>query len=71
LGFLSLKVVATVHLAGGFAILSFLIAHLYIVTTGHTITAHTRAMITGWELVEKDVKIEDWEKKPHKAGEPA
>jgi hypothetical protein len=31
-------------------------------TTGHTIFAHIRAMITGWEEVEVDVEIEDWEK---------
>jgi hypothetical protein len=30
-------------------------------TTGHTILAHIRAMITGWEEVEEDVVIEDWE----------
>ena len=29
--------------------LLFLIAHLYLVTTGHTPTAHIKAMITGWE----------------------
>jgi thiosulfate reductase cytochrome b subunit len=63
LGWLSLYVVATIHLAGGFAILSFLIVHLYMITTGHTIFAHTRAMITGWELVSEETEVEDWERK--------
>jgi len=63
LGWLSLQVVALVHTAGAFAILQFLVIHIYMTTTGHTITAHVRAMITGWEEVEETVKIEDWEKK--------
>lgn len=63
LGWLSLYVVALVHTAGAFAILQFLVIHIYMTTTGHTITAHVRAMVTGWEEVEETVKIEDWEKK--------
>ena len=59
---LPLGLVALVHMAGAFAILSFIVVHVYMTTTGHTIFAHIRAMITGWEEVEEDVKIEDWEK---------
>ncbi|VEN74923.1 Cytochrome B [Candidatus Desulfarcum epimagneticum] len=61
-GALSLKVLATVHVAGSFAILSFLIVHLYMITTGHSLGSHAKAMITGWESVEEGEKIEDWEK---------
>jgi thiosulfate reductase cytochrome b subunit len=61
LGWLSLKVLAAVHLAGAFAILTFLITHLYMVTTGHSLTAHTRAMICGWEEVEAREAVEEWE----------
>ena len=53
----------TLHLAGAFGILSFLVVHLYMITTGHTLFAHTRAMITGWEEVREDAEIEDWERK--------
>jgi thiosulfate reductase cytochrome b subunit len=60
---LSLYVTATIHLAGAFAILSFLIVHIYMITTGHTIFAHSRAMVTGWEEVEEGTEIEDWEQK--------
>ena len=60
---LSLKVVALVHTAGAFAILSFVIVHIYMITTGHTILAHTRAMISGWEEVEDLETVEDWEVK--------
>jgi hypothetical protein len=67
---LSLEVVAAIHLAGAFAILSFLIVHIYMITTGHTVFAHTRAMISGWELVQEGTKIEDWEQKKRKAPQP-
>jgi thiosulfate reductase cytochrome b subunit len=63
LSVLTLQIVALVHTAGAFAILSFLVVHLYMTTTGHTIAAHVKAMITGWEEVEKDEKIEDWEQR--------
>ena len=55
--------VALIHTAGAFAILSFVIGHIYMITTGHTILAHTRAMISGWEEVEDIDTIEDWEVK--------
>jgi thiosulfate reductase cytochrome b subunit len=29
--------------------LTFVIAHVYLTTTGHTPTAHIEAMITGWD----------------------
>ena len=71
LDWLSLKVVALVHTAGAFAILSFLVVHLYMITTGHSIMAHTRAMITGWEEVAEGTRIEDWEQKQRKAPQTA
>ena len=61
-GVLSLRATAVCHVAGAFAIFAFLIAHLYMITTGHSLFAHTKAMITGWENVEEDANIEDWEK---------
>ncbi|MDX9817424.1 MAG: cytochrome b/b6 domain-containing protein [Desulfococcus multivorans] len=63
LGGLSLSPVALVHTALAFAILSFFIVHVYMTTTGHTILAHTKAMITGWETVPEDEHVEEWEKK--------
>ena len=62
LGWLPLKVVALVHLAGAFAIFSFLVVHIYMTTTGHSLFAHIKAMITGWEEVEEGEPVEDWEK---------
>lgn len=63
---LSLSIIAMVHLACAFAILSFLIVHVYMTTTGHSILAHVKAMITGWEDVQEDVEIEEWEKAARK-----
>jgi thiosulfate reductase cytochrome b subunit len=59
---LPLGFVALVHLAGAFAIFSFIIIHVYMTTTGHTVFAHVKAMITGWEEVEEGVEIEEWER---------
>ena len=60
--FLSLSSVAFIHTASAFATLSFLIIHVYMTTTGHSVFAHIKAMITGWESISKDVAIEEWEK---------
>jgi len=46
---LSLQWVATAHALGAYLMLAFLIAHVYLITTGHTPTSHLRAMLTGWE----------------------
>lgn len=62
-----LEIIALIHTACAFAIFQFLIIHLYMTTTGHSLFAHIRAMITGWEEIQKNVKIEDWEKAPVKA----
>lgn len=59
---LSLTVLAWLHMLGAFAIFSFVIVHVYMTTTGHSIFAHTKAMITGWEEVQEGVEIEDWER---------
>ena len=62
LSFLSLRTIAVIHTAGAFAILSFVFVHVYMTTTGHTLFAHIKAMITGWEEVEEGITIEDWER---------
>lgn len=71
LGFLTLEVLAVIHTIGAFAILTFLIVHIYMTTTGHSITAHVRAMITGWEEVEKETEVEEWERAQQKGGASA
>ena len=63
LEFLSMDLIAIIHMAVAFAILVFLIVHIYMTTTGHTVFAHTKGMITGWEEVEEDDIVEEWEQK--------
>lgn len=47
--YLSLEWVSFFHTAGAFMMLLFLIVHVYLITTGHTVFGHLKAMITGWE----------------------
>jgi thiosulfate reductase cytochrome b subunit len=61
LGGVSLYVLAVLHTMGAFAILTFLVVHIYMATTGHSLFAHIKAMITGWEEVEKGEPVEAWE----------
>jgi hypothetical protein len=42
--------------------LIFVIIHICMTTTGHTVFTHIKAMITGWEDVEEGATIEEWEK---------
>ncbi|WP_100638866.1 cytochrome b/b6 domain-containing protein [Marinobacter salexigens] len=48
-GSLNLEVVALVHTAAAFAMLVFIIAHVYMTTMGHTLTSHIKPMVTGYE----------------------
>lgn len=48
---LSLSTVAFFHVLGAYAMLLFLIVHVYLTTTGDTPLGHIKAMITGWEKV--------------------
>ena len=62
LDWLNLDVVVFIHMAGAFGILQFLIIHVYMTTTGHSLFVHIKAMITGWEDVEEGEVVEEWEK---------
>ncbi len=59
----SLGVMAFLHTLGAFLILQFLIVHVYMTTTGHTVFAHIKSMLTGWEEVEEDAKLQEWEER--------
>ena len=58
----SLSTLAFLHTAGGFAMLAFLIVHVYMTTTGHTVFAHIKAMFTGWEEIHDPATVPDWER---------
>lgn len=49
----SVESIALFHTAGAFLLLAFVIAHLYLITTGATITSNLRAMVTGYEELEE------------------
>lgn len=46
---IQLGTIALVHTIGAFMMLAFLIGHIYLGTTGHTPTAHFKAMVSGWD----------------------
>ena len=46
---LSLEWVAFAHVIGAYMITVFFFVHVYMTTTGHTVFAHIKAMVTGWE----------------------
>ena len=45
----SVEPIALLHTFGAFLLVAFVIAHLYLITTGRTITSNLKAMITGYE----------------------
>jgi len=44
--------VAMLHVLIAYCLLTFLVVHLALITTGHTVFSHLKAMITGWDEVE-------------------
>ncbi len=49
-----LSTLGYIHTIGAFLLIAFLIAHLYLITTGHTIFSNLNAMITGYEEIDDD-----------------
>lgn len=49
-----LETIAVLHTLGAFLLVTFLIAHLYLITTGHTVTSNLEAMVTGYEELESE-----------------
>ncbi len=47
-----LELVANVHLLAAYAIAAFIIAHVYLLTVGHSFKEHVKPMITGFDKVE-------------------
>ena len=50
----SLEPVALIHTMGAYILAAFVILHLYLITTGHTVTSNLKAMVTGWEEMDDD-----------------
>jgi len=49
----SLDIVAGIHTMGAFFLLTFVVAHIYLTTTGHKPLSSIKAMITGWEEMDE------------------
>ncbi|MEN8224707.1 MAG: cytochrome b/b6 domain-containing protein [Bacteroidota bacterium] len=49
-----LNIVALIHTLGAFTLLAFVVAHVYLTTTGETPLSSIKAMITGWEVLNVD-----------------
>ncbi len=54
--YLKLEDVAFFHAMGAFMMLIFLIAHLYLITTGKKVWSHMKAMITGRGEIDEDTE---------------
>ena len=50
----SLQAVAVFHTFGAFVLFSFIIAHVYLTTTGHRPLSSIKAMVTGWEEMDDE-----------------
>jgi thiosulfate reductase cytochrome b subunit len=59
LGGLLLEPVALVHTAAAYIVMAFIIAHVYLSTTGRTPLSNIKAMLTGWEVVEEERLTKD------------
>lgn len=57
----SLETIAVLHTLGAFMVVAFVIVHLYLITTGRTVTSNLKAMVTGWEEVDEHetIRIEE------------
>ena len=65
-GINSVEFTATIHTIAAIAIVVFVIAHVYLLTTGHSFVEHLKPMITGYD----DVELTDEELAYLRADEP-
>ncbi|PKM45571.1 MAG: cytochrome B [Gammaproteobacteria bacterium HGW-Gammaproteobacteria-1] len=47
-----LEPVVWIHVGAAYAILAFVIVHVYLLTTGHSFVAHVKPMVTGYDEVD-------------------
>jgi len=65
-GQISLTLIAVIHTLVAFLLVNFLIIHIYMTTTGHSLFSHIAGMITGWEEIYETTHIQEWENKATK-----
>ncbi len=66
-----LSTIALLHTFGAFILLSFVVAHVYLTTTGDTPLSSIKAMITGWEVLDVDEKEEHKQHMQHAVDDSA
>jgi len=49
-----LEAIAILHTIGAFLLVTFVVVHLYLITTGHKVLTNLQAMLTGYEELEED-----------------
>lgn len=55
----TIETIAVFHTIGAFFLVAFIIVHLYLITTGSTITSNLKAMITGYEEIDHGHEIDE------------
>ncbi len=55
----SLAPIAILHTIGAFLLVAFIIVHLYLITTGESVTSNLNAMITGYENLHDEESSKD------------
>lgn len=55
----SLESIALWHTLGAFLMMSFLVVHIYMTTTGHTPSSNIKAMLTGYEEIEHTKQLKE------------
>ncbi len=54
----SLEFIAIFHTVAAILLIVFIVTHLYLITTGETVTSNLKAMLTGYEELEDEDKAE-------------
>lgn len=54
-----LQTAAVTHTLGAFLVVAFILVHMYMTTTGHSVTSNIKAMITGFEKEESQEKTDE------------
>ena len=50
----TLEFIAIFHTIAAILLIAFLVTHLYLITTGETVTSNLKAMLTGFEELEDE-----------------
>ena len=54
-----LEIIAVIHTLVALLLIAFVIVHIYLKTTGHTMLSNLQAMLTGYEELEPDEKLKE------------